>query len=237
MGKAQTASRLTYQFLIYKNNMFQVFGDFPPMTSSPFPSLEIPMIEIFGDFIDDLPAVQEYLIIGFSPSSIPLKQRWRNNGLSADFLADYLTTFFPGSDKAIESTSVDKQAEIRGAVSYIANELLENAMKFNDEKSPHPISIQLHLNVDRIIFLTTNSINPEKVAGFQAFIKEIVNSEPSELYLQQVEKNAKDETGSGSRLGYLTMIEDYMAKLGWKFQTVQTDPEVIAVTTMVQLMV
>jgi hypothetical protein len=53
----------------------------------------IDMIQTFGDFIE-LPASQEYLIIGFSPSSIPLKQRWRNNGLSADFMADYLATFF-----------------------------------------------------------------------------------------------------------------------------------------------
>lgn len=217
--------------------MLQVFGDFFPIIFYPFPEMPLPMTEIFGDFIDDLPPLQEYLIIGFSPSSIPLKQRWRNNGLSADFLADYLTTFFPGSDQAIESLSADKQAEIKGAVSYIANELLENAMKFNDENSQRPISIQLHLNADRIIFVTTNSINPEKVAGFQAFIKEMIASDPSELYLEQVEKNANDETSCGSRLGYLTMIEDYMAKLGWKFQTVQTDPEVIAVTTMVQLMV
>jgi len=33
----------------------------------------------------------------------------------------------------------------------------------------------------------------------------------------------------------LTMLTDYSAKIGWKFQTVHKDPEVIAVTTMVQL--
>ena len=31
------------------------------------------------------------------------------------------------------------------------------------------------------------------------------------------------------------MMSDYMARLGWKFETVQKDPEVVAVTTMVQL--
>ena len=87
------------------------------------------MIQIFGDFIEQPPS-QEYLIIGFSPSSIPLKQRWRNNGLSADFLADYLTTFFPGNED--DPSTIERQAEIKSAVSYIANELLENAMKFND---------------------------------------------------------------------------------------------------------
>jgi hypothetical protein len=48
---------------------------------------------VLGNFIENLPPSQEYLILSFSPSSIPLKQRWRNNCLSADFLADYLSTF------------------------------------------------------------------------------------------------------------------------------------------------
>jgi hypothetical protein len=31
----------------------------------------------------------EYLTLAFSPLSAPLRSRWRNNGLSADFLGDY----------------------------------------------------------------------------------------------------------------------------------------------------
>ena len=78
---------------------------------------------------NDVPPSQKFLLISFFPSSIPPKQRSRNNGLSADFIADYLTTFFP-KDEDITNTN-KKQAEIKSAVSYIANELLENAMKFN----------------------------------------------------------------------------------------------------------
>jgi hypothetical protein len=37
----------------------------------------------------------EYLTLAFSPTSAPLRSRWRNNGLSADFLGDYVTTFLP----------------------------------------------------------------------------------------------------------------------------------------------
>ena len=64
----------------------------------------------------------ESLNLSFWPGRVPLKQRWRNNGLSADFLGDYVTTFFP-LDDAIPDTQL-RQAEIRGAVSFIANELL-----------------------------------------------------------------------------------------------------------------
>jgi hypothetical protein len=56
------------------------------------------MTEVFGHFVDIQNCHQEYLKINFSPTSVPLQQRWRNNGLSADFLADYISTFFPGDD-------------------------------------------------------------------------------------------------------------------------------------------
>ncbi|MEG4286136.1 ATP-binding protein [Microcoleus sp. A006_D1] len=192
------------------------------------------MIQTFGDFIEPSPS-QEYLIIGFSPSSIPLKQRWRNNGLSADFLADYLTTFFPGNED--DPSTIDRQAEIKSAVSYIANELLENAMKFNDESSEHPIDIKLQLESDRLIFSVANSIPGSSVGKFQAYIQHLLASDPNELYIDRLEKNAAEESCTDSGLGLLTMLSDYTAKIGWKFQTVQKDPEVIAVTTMVQLIV
>ena len=191
------------------------------------------LTQIFGDFIDDLPPSQEYLIVGFSPSSVPLKQRWRNNGLWADFLADYFTTFFPSSQS--DRTESDRQAEIKSAVSYIANELLENAIKFNDETSQYPISIHLQLHNDRLVFLTTNSISAEAAEKFQAFIQELMTSDPNELYIHQLEKSAEDESNTISGLGILTMINDYLAEIGWKFETVQKETEVISVTTMVQL--
>ena len=193
------------------------------------------MAQIFGDFNDELPISQEYLTLVFSPSSVPIKQRWRTNGLSADFIADYFAGFFPGSD---ETTSVpDTRAEVKSAASFIANELLENAMKFNDEASSHPISFTLQLHHDKMVFLTTNSINSQSVGKFQALIEELLASDPGELYIRHLEENAASENESKSGLGFLTIINDYLAKLGWKFETVQEQPEVIAVTTMVQLTV
>lgn len=192
------------------------------------------MTEIFGDFIEDLPTGTEYLILGFSPASIPLKQRWRNNGLSADFLADYLTTFFPNSDEIASHSH--KKSEIQCAVSYIANELLENAMKFSMETQGYPISIQLHLNSERIIFVTTNSICWDKVDGFQAFLKRLSTEDPIELYIEQLEKNAREGNSNTSGVGFLSMINDYGAKIGWKFQDMNGEQKALAVTTMVQLL-
>lgn len=195
------------------------------------------MTQIFGGFRDDLPLGKEYLTLVFSPSSIPIKQRWRTNGLSADFMADYFATLvassFPGNHEA--TTEADMQAEIKNAVSFIGNELLENAMKFSDETSQYPISLTVQMHSDKLVFLTSNSVNAYEVEKFQKFIQKLITSDPEELYFCYIEQNTEDSSNSNSGLGLLTMINDYQAKLGWKFETVQNNPEAIAVTTMVQL--
>lgn len=175
------------------------------------------MIKTFGEFSDRAIDSTEYLIMGFSPSSVSLQQRWRNNGLSADFLADYLTTFFPAKDS--DPTTFERREEIKGAVSYIANELLENAMKFNDETSQSPISIQFQLHSDRLMLCARNSVPKENVEGFQSFIQELLNSEPQELYIRQIARaREKDSiTTNSTGLGLLTMLDDYNAKLGFSF--------------------
>lgn len=192
------------------------------------------MAEIFGNY-EDISEVhsknQEYLNLSFSPSSIPIKQRWRNNGLSADFLGDYFTTFFPKSED--DPASLRRQSEIKNAVSYIANELLENAMKFSDEGLNHPISIRLMLDKDRIIFSETNGVSGEQADNFRAFIGKVMSEDPNELYIQQLEENAVTDSSAG--LGYLTMVNDYSAELAWCFEVVG-DKGVI-VTTEVKLVV
>jgi hypothetical protein len=193
------------------------------------------MIQTFGDFIEDLPSSQEYLIIGFSTSSAPLKQRWRNNGLSADFLADYLTTFFPSCEN--EPDTRQRQIEMKGSVSYIANELLENAMKFNYEKYSSLISIQLYLYSEKIIFIIANNIDPQQVNEFQIRIDKLMRSDLEELYIQQLEKNAEKKNGDSSGLGLITILNDYQARMGWKFESCQDNPQQITLTTMVQLVV
>lgn len=199
-------------------------------------NIQIDMTQkVFGDFNEELPTGREGLTLVFSPTSVPLKQRWRNNSLSADFMADYFATFFPGDKEDTTETTI--QAEIKSAVSFIANELLENAMKFNDETSSHPISIRLQMESQRLIFLATNSIAPQSVEKFQAFIEELLSSDPGDLYIQHLENQDLEEDNSNSGLGLLTMINDYFAKLGWKFETIQENSQAIAVTTMVQLTV
>ncbi len=190
--------------------------------------------KIFGNFLE-IPLNQEYFTLEFSPSFLPIKQRWRNNGLCADFMADYLTTFFSSDEN--ESITPYKQLEIKFAVSFIVNELLENAMKYSDATAQYATTINLEFKSDEIRIILKNSVSISEAEKFQKFINEFLNSEPYEFYNRQIEKNSKKEDSKGYQLGLLTMVNDYNVKLGWKFDTFQQEPPALVVTTMVQLKV
>ncbi len=191
------------------------------------------MARTFGDFIEPKEGSGEYLKIGFHPTSIPLQQRWRNNGLSADFLAGYLSTFFPGEDSA----SSERQIEITDAISYIANELLENAMKFSHGSSQQTVSIEMFLRADEVSLYSVNSTDREKIEAFQHFLDRLLTEDRDALYLEQLEGNAADDIDGSSGLGYLTILNDYGATMAWKFTEGEQDRDVVSVTTMVRLAV
>ncbi|MEG3931072.1 MULTISPECIES: DUF6272 family protein [unclassified Microcoleus] len=194
------------------------------------------MTQIFGEFIEEFPPEHDSLELTFTPSSRPIKQRWRNNRLSAHFVADYLSSFLPVDEEDASSEKRIKQS--KGAVSYVANELLENAIKFNNDDTHYKVRFGIHFigetEVTAVIF-ASNSVTSEGAKKLKEFIEEIMASDPNELYLQQLEKNAESESDT-SGLGLLTMINDYSAKIGWKFEP-RPDSDTISVTTVVQIRV
>jgi len=198
------------------------------------------MKKLFGNFIEHLPKQEEYLTIGFSPSSLPLKERWENNGLSADFIADYFKNFYINKHK--KNTEEDEFLidNFRTTVKYIANELLENAMKFQDLSVPFTAKIQFSLYTDKLIFCVTNGVTTQQAENFGSFIQQVNETDPEELYMNAMRANAlKEAQGeeSQSGLGLLSMICDYAAELAWKFEDVELDDgsTVTTVTTMVSL--
>ncbi|MBE9563109.1 MAG: ATP-binding protein [Proteobacteria bacterium] len=191
------------------------------------------MVQTFGKFIEIQPKQGEYLTIGFSPSCRPLKERWQNNGLSADFIAEYFRVFFIGKLADIDEEKI-ALSNIKDTVKYVANELLENAMKFQNESLPFTAKIGLSLYDDKLVFCVTNCIDEQQVEPFQVFINFLLTGDPQELYFKTMRSNALGDDDNRSGLGLLSMICDYSAKLSWKFETIQTPP-VTVVTTMVLL--
>lgn len=187
-------------------------------------------LQTFGDFQDEAVISREYLTIVFSPSSLSLRERWRTNRLSANFLADYFSTFFPGEGQP--ASMMDPKSELMGVITYIANELLENAMKFSDATSSEAVMLTLQLYPNKLVFVTKNQIDALTEVQLRAFIQELLSSDAMELYIQQVEQaQVEDSTSSG--LGILTLINDYAARVGWQFEAVEGAGMIV--TTKVQL--
>jgi hypothetical protein len=191
-------------------------------------------IKVFGQFKDDIPESQEYLTLNFTPSSTPERQqRWRNYGLSADFLGDYFANFFPGGD--IPESTINLKDTVKATVSYISNELLENAVKYSDESTLLPISITLRLFDKDIVFQVTNYANQAIAQQYQHFVQMLQSANIEELYTQQLEKTALGQ--GGSSMGILTIIQDYAAQGGWKFEQIADNPTISKVTVMIHLVV
>ena len=119
----------------------------------------------------------------------------------------------------------------------MANELLENAMKFSYAPSQHAISIAMYLEADAVSLYVTNSVDPHTVAAFQQAIERLLTEDIDTLYMEQLTHNAESDSTDGSGLGYLTMLHDYGVALAWKFAPSLQDPDVITVTTMARLSV
>ncbi|MDB9527516.1 ATP-binding protein [Oscillatoria sp. CS-180] len=202
----------------------------------PIPKGNSGMEKTFGDFITNFPPDHDSLELSFTPTSERIRHLWRNQRLSAHFIADYFVNFLPlDKDDPVEERRIK---EAKGAISYVANELLENAMKFNLEDADCKVRFGIHFldgsDIIAVMF-ATNSINRFGAEKFQQFIQELLESDPEEFYIRQVEASAEDPDTKISGLGFLTMINDYQAKLGWQFEPVAPDSEISIVTAMVQI--
>ncbi|MCT0254879.1 hypothetical protein [Synechocystis sp. PCC 6714] len=187
----------------------------------------------WGMFLEPIPPSDEFLTLNFSLDRANRLQRWRNYGLSADFLGDYFATFFPGNGT---DDGLSQRDTIKGSVSYIANELLENAVKYSTIDHDYPITITLHLYDNKLIFETSNIAPQQTIVEYENFIKALEERDPMELYLERLEKSALEDC-EASQIGLLTMINDYQAQFGWRFVSIPDGQNLIQVTVMAHLSV
>lgn len=177
----------------------------------------------YGDFTESVPLIIEGLTIVFSPTSVSLKERWKNNSLSADFMADYFATFY-----ALHGSDEEGRLEyVKGAVSFVANELIENAMKFTDVEGI-PISIRLTMHEGELVFIATNGASCDGAQLYEAAVKRLLTADPWAEY----ERRAQANDGT-SGLGLLSMLTDYSARLGWRFKP--HDSSRLLLTTTVRI--
>lgn len=149
----------------------------------------------------------------------PLTVSWQHASATCEFLGDVFAVRHAknGSD----------YSEARHSIIYLVNELLENAIKF---RSPGDIELRCSLEDGRFEVTVRNHASSDVATRFQSILSELTVRDPGELLIERIEANAADETSSGSGLGLLTLMNDYGARLGWKFMDAPTSGAVVLST-------
>lgn len=145
----------------------------------------------------------------------PLELNWSHCGATAEFLGE----FFAGLAGAAK---LDVN-EARHSIAYLANELLENAVKF---RAPGEIALETSLDGNIFKLRLSNETVPETAARFETLLAEITSHDPGDLLIERIEANAADPDAGGSGLGILTLMNDYGVNLGWTLEREKTGASV-----------
>jgi hypothetical protein len=186
------------------------------------------MQHIYGDF-DDLDGhLSRLLRITYHPERAGLQ--WNHCSLTADFLSHYYAVFFPRDGDRGEL--VDR-GDMRHSISYLMNELVENAVKF---RAGGDVQICGGFHADDLVFLTMNQIDRPSEVRFRSLLEEITSGDPQQRLLARIEHNAMTHDSKASGLGLLTLMSDYQARLGWRFEAVGHEAGLSRLITMARLL-
>ena len=143
--------------------------------------------------------------LAFRDGSLPMT--WQHCSLTAEFLGEFF---------AVQARLRKlNENEARYNIAYLANELLENVVKFRTRGT-----IELETSIEDSTFklMVSNWIAPETAGRFQSTLQELLARDAGELLIERIEANAAEVSSSGSGLGLLTLMNDYGARLGWTFK-------------------
>jgi hypothetical protein len=139
-----------------------------------------------------------------------LKPRWGGCGQTADFLAAYMQNAKRLTD-----------AESCQSIAFVLNELVENAVKFS---AGGDIVVHVSASGGQVLCVVDNRIEPGTSEALKWKLRAIAEGDAASLLISRVEANAASSS-SESGLGYLLMMSDYGASLGWNIRGVDGQQE------------
>jgi hypothetical protein len=187
-----------------------------------------PQAQTFGDYNPVIAALHR-LDLTIYPYAAGLS--WGAAGQTANYIGDYFGALLP------PGTASAARQELSGSLSFVANELLENAVKFH-YNSFLPVTCCVQQGETEICLQVANSVNPLKLPKFFRLIRELLRHDPAELFMLHMENNFEVLGDSKSGLGLITILNDYGGKLGWHFESLAGLPGLpkqITVTTLARL--
>jgi hypothetical protein len=143
---------------------------------------------------------------------------WRRCGMTADYLAAAMAYAFEQREAAAS------------VLSTVINELVENAVKFSDDKRTEArVSVVHHGDV---VCIEAVNLTDERRAGeLHAFARELERGDPETLFLERVARTTRPgESASG--IGLLMLVKDYTARLGIRVRAVEGGRSQVTVQAM-----
>jgi hypothetical protein len=104
-------------------------------------------------------------------------------------------------------------------LSYVVNELMENAVKYATEGS---IEISVSFEHHALRIALSHPAPAENAARYERLALDLSTRDPNELFMEVIERNALSElpAQNGAGLGLITLRQNYQAELGFSFQTI-----------------
>jgi hypothetical protein len=175
-------------------------------------------VVILGEFTDEGKGARPVSQTSLVADAADMLQNWRRVSLSSDFLAKYYSYYFPYKEKAKDRISRDSA---ENTISFVMNELIENTAKYTDGRDK-TVTIKIMLYEHHVVFQVANFLTPALADSFSKLAREILESNAEELYIKRLERNTESDSGD-SGLGYLTLINDYGIRMGFRFQKIDAD--------------
>ena len=180
------------------------------------------MQSLFGDSTPAPQSLNHSTRITFRTENFQLK--WSHCNSTADFLS----AFYAGILTA--GRTLAQVADLSHSISYLVNELVENAVKFHTAGT---VEIEAGLDGDVFVFRIGNHIASKTATRFQTLLAEITAGDPGEMLIKRIEANAAGAGGSG--LGLLTLMSDYGARLTWRFSSNGSSADSVFIETLARL--
>lgn len=161
----------------------------------------MPKEMIFGSYVNVFEDKQS-LNLTFSLSAMEVVNFWSRCGLIANFCASYMAVAMPS------------EKNIMNSLSFVLNELLENALKYARPRSS-TIDFAILQKPDCVIIEIANEISEEQVAPLLDMAKNLIDNDyVNAKYIDLLTANVK--SGDKSGIGLLTVINYYQAALSFK---------------------
>jgi hypothetical protein len=136
----------------------------------------------------------------------PLGLTWKHSGITSDFIGSIVATRYRDAREDYN--------QVRHDVGYLANELLENTIKF---RAPGDVVIDVSVAHGSFRLAIVSKLDAANTVKFKSVLDVLGSESPGELLLKRIEANALSTDGAISGLGLLTLLSDYEATLEWIF--------------------